>query len=781
MTEHAKSADFALPRFGIGSRAPRMEDPKLLRGDGTYTDDIAIAGQVYAKMVRSIVANGVIRSIDTSAALQIPGVLAVYTGADLAAYAPLRAKVPLKSRDGSPIAHSAHPYIPADRVSFVGEPVACVVAETEAAAMDGAEAVLADIDATAAVVTMAAALSPGAPQIHPDAPGNVAVDYHYGDSAAVAAAFARASHVTRLRLVNQRLVINCLEPRAAVALFDADTGRFTLHVSSQGAFGLKRDLAEALGVAADKVRVLTPSVGGSFGLKIGVFPEHLAILHAARALGRPVKWTNTRSESFLSDHHGRDADVTAELALDTEGTFLAVRITGSGNLGAVNTIYGLIPPTLNVVRNVVGPYRTPVIEVATKAVFTNTVPIGPYRGAGRPEGNYYMQRLVDQAASEMGIDPVELRRRNLIPNAALPFKAASGEVYDSGDFEGLLDHALAIADWNGFAERRRASEAKGRLRGRGIGQYLEMTAGPGPEMGGIRFDADGHVTIITGTLDYGQGHAAPFAQVLVDRLGIPFERIRLLQGDSNELIAGGGTGGSRSIMASGSALVAASTEVISRGKQIASALLEASAGDIEHTAGRFRVVGTDKAIGLLEMAEQLAAGVKLPEGCPATLDVRLVDTVGGATFPNGCHICEVEIDPATGETRVDRYTAVDDFGTIVNPMIVEGQMHGGIAQGIGQALYEDTVYDENGQLLAGSFMDYTMPRADDVPNFTIASHPAPATTNPLGVKGCGEAGCAGSITAVMNAVVDALRPLGIHHIDMPATPTRVWAAIQKAR
>ena len=573
-----------------------------------------------------------------------------------------------------------------------------------------------------------------------------------------------------------------MEPRAAIGLYDAASGRFTLHAPSQGVFGLKANMAEILKVEPKQVRILTGHVGGSFGMKSAPFPEYVCVLHAARALGRPVKWTDERSGSFVSDSHGRDHELTAELALDADGKFLAVRITNFGNMGGFLAQVAPMPSTLNTVKNVQSVYRTPLIEVSTKCVFTNTSHVSAYRGAGRPEGNYYMERLIDAAAAEMQIDRLELRRRNQIRPGEIPLKVASGSNYDSGDFPGVLKHALEAADAKGFKQRKRESRKRGKVRGLGIGSFLEVTAPPSKEMGGIRFEPDGTVTIITGTLDYGQGHAAPFAQVLGEKLGIPFERIRLLQGDSDELLAGGGTGGSKSIMHSGTAIVEASAKVVEQGKQIASHVLEAAVSDIEFRQGRFVIAGTDRSIGIMELADKLRSGLNLPEGVPPTLDVRHVsDGPGASTYPNGCHVCEVELDPDTGVIEVVKYSSVNDFGTVINPLIVEGQLHGGVIQGIGQALMEMTAYDTEGQFLTGSFMDYALPRAINSPEVAVINHPVPATTNVLGVKGCGEAGCAGSLTSVMNAVADALSEFGIRHMDMPATPYRVWRAIQDAR
>jgi carbon-monoxide dehydrogenase large subunit len=772
----------ALMKFGIGQPVTRTEDPVLVRGAGCYTDDVKLAGEAHAVMVRSRIAHGVIKRIDTSAARAMPGVLGVYTGVDLAAYGTLKCIVPFNNRDGTPMKRPPRPALPTDKVRFVGDPIAFVVAETLLQAKDAAEAVEVDIDPLPAVVRPQEATRPGAPLLYDEAPGNVALDYHYGDADAVAAAFAKAAHVTRLVLVNSRVVVNAMEPRSAVAAHDGASGRFTLHVPSQGVFGMKGSIADILKVEPKQVRIRTGHVGGSFGMKAAPFPEYVCVLHAARALGRPVKWTDERSGSFVSDSHGRDHEITAELALDADGSFLAVRITSFGNVGAFLSQVAPMPSTLNAVRNVQGVYRTPLIEVSTKCVFTNTTHVSAYRGAGRPEGNYYMERLIDVAANEMEIDRLELRRRNQIKPREIPRKTASGSTYDSGDFPGVLKHALEIADTKGFARRKRESRKRGKLRGLGIGSFLEVTAPPSKEMGGIRFEADGTVTIITGTLDYGQGHAAPFAQVLSEKLGVPFERIRLRQGDSDELLAGGGTGGSKSIMHSGTAIVEAAGKVIEQGKQIASHVLEAAVGDIEFAQGRFVIAGTDRSIGIMELAQKARSGIDLPGGAPSTLDVRHVsEGPGAATFPNGCHVCEVELDPDTGVIEIVKYASVNDFGNVINPLIVEGQLHGGVIQGIGQALMEMTVYDGDGQFLTGSFMDYALPRAADSPQVTVVHHPVPATTNVLGVKGCGEAGCAGSLTSVMNAIADVLSELGIRHLDMPATPYRVWRAIKDAR
>src|SRR3954464_7562755 len=768
-------------RFAIGQPVPRSEDPVLLRGGGIYSDDWNEPGQVYCWIVRSPYAHGVINGIDTEAAREVPGVLAVYTAADLAAggIGPLPARQVMNNRDGTPMLQPVRHALATDRVRHVGEAVAAGIGETLAAAKDGAEAVELDIEPLPAVTEPDEADASDAPQLYDDVANNVGLDFHFGDSAAVSAAFARAAHVTKLVLRNNRIVVNPIEPRAALAEYDPERQHFTIRVGNQGVFGFRNYIAGVLGIGRDKLRVITDRVGGSFGMKQPNMSEYYCILHAARELGRPVKWTDDRSGSFLSDTHGRDHQITAELALDKDGNFLAVRLTGYGNLGATYGAPG--PSTRNLDLNTLGVYRTPLIEVNTKCVVTNTTPVGAYRGAERPEANYYMERLVETAAREIGIDPVELRRRNHIRPEDMPYKSPNGTTYDSGDFTNLLNKALALADWDGFPARQEESRKRGKLRGRGISDYLELTGPPGREMGGIRFEPNGNVTIITGTLDYGQGHASPFAQVLAPRLGIPFQRIRLIQGDSDELIAGGGTGGSKSMIVSGNAIVKAGEKVVEAGKQIAAHVLEAAAADIEFRTGRFVIAGTDRSIGIMELAERIPAGLELPPELPQSLDVADAYDGPPSAFPNGCHIAEVEVDPDTGEVEVVKYTFVNDFGVVINPLLVDGRAHGGIVQGIGQALRERTVYDEDGQLLTGSYMDYAMPRAEDAPLFEHEFHSVPATTNPLGAKGCGEAGCAGAMPSVMNALVDALSEFGIRHIDMPATPERVWQAIRTAQ
>ena len=780
MNIRVKDEDLAIMKFAIGQPVRRVEDSSLLQGRGQYTDDVNRPGQVYCAMVRSQQAHGFLRGIDVEAAKAMPGVIAVYTGADLAAagYAAMPYRVALQGRGGAAMAKPPRFALATDKVRFVGDPVACVIAQTAAQAQDAAEAVTLEIESLPAIVAMSDAVKADAPQIYDEAPGNVALDYHFGDSEKVAEAFAKAAHVTKLNITNSRIVINAMEPRAAVADYDAASGRFTLWAPTQGVTGSRANVAEMMKVSPDKVRFIATNVGGSFGMKGAVFPEYICALHAARALGRPVKWTDRRSDSFLSDHHGRAQEFECELALAGDGTFLAVRCKGFGDLGGYMTQIGPLFSTFNIVKHVNSCYRTPLVEVSTRCVFTNTVPVTAYRGAGRPEGNYYMERLIDNAAREMGIDPVELRRRNHVQPDQIPYKAPSGSNYDSGNFPAILDKALELADWSGFEARKAESVSRGKLRGRGIGQFLEVTAPLQAEYGGVHFEADGRVTILTGSHDHGQGHGTTFGQIVATQLGVPFDKIRLMQSDSDQLVTGTGTGGSKSLMCSGTAFVEASAKVIEKGRIIASHMLEAGVEDIAFEAGQFTITGTDRSISIMDMAQKLNAGAGLPDDAPQSLDVDHVGTAGAATYPNGCHICEVEIDPETGITSVVRYSMVGDFGNVMNPIIVQGQVQGGVVQGLGQCLMEETHYGADGQLLSGSFMDYAMPRADNAPPFAYLSLPDPARTNPLGVKGCGEAGCAGSMTSIMNAVVDALAEFGVTHIDMPATPLRVWEAIR---
>jgi carbon-monoxide dehydrogenase large subunit len=772
----------ALQKYGVGQPVRRKEDDTLVRGKGKYTDDFTLPNQAYAWMVRSSHAHGIIKGIETAAAKAMPGVLGVWTGADLASsnYNPFTCGLPLKSRDGSPLKQTNRLALATDKARFVGDPIAFVVAETLAQARDAAEAVELDIEPLPAVTNAAEAAKPGAPLLYDHIPGNVALDYHYGDTAKIDAAFASAAHVTKLDIVNNRVAVVAMEPRTALASFDKAAERYVLQVPTQGVSGNKATLARILNVPPEKVRILTANVGGSFGMKNVNYPEYTCILHAAKALARPVKWTDERSNSFLSDSQGRSQLIHAELALDAEGKFLGVRVSGYGNLGAYITGVAPVPLSINIGRNLASVYRTPLLGVDIKTVLTNTTLMGAYRGAGRPEANYYMERLIDRAADEMGINRLTLRKRNFIKPAQMPFAAASGVTYDSGDFPGVFNKALEISDHANFAKRKKESRKQGKLRGIAIGSYLEVTAPPAGELGKITFEPDDTVKLTTGTLDYGQGHATPFAQVLSAQLGVPFEKITLEQNDSDLVRFGNGTGGSRSITATGTAIVESSALVIAKGKQAAAHFLEASETDIEFAGGRFTIAGTDRGVGIMDLAKWMRE-MRMPDGVPSSLDVDHATETTPSTFPNGCHVAEVEIDPQTGVVQVVRYTGVSDFGTIVNPMIVAGQLHGGVAQGIGQALMEEISYDGSGQPITGSFMDYALPRAEDVPPIEVGDHPSPAKSNPLGTKGCGEAGCAGSLVCVINAVLDALSEHGVTEINMPLTPERVWRAIQNGK
>src|ERR1700748_38723 len=786
MQDYSPSASLenaiALQKYGVGQPVRRKEDDTLVRGKGKYTDDFSLPGQAYAWIVRSSHAHGIIKGIDTAAAKAMPGVLGVWTAADLAPanYAPFTCGLPLKSRDGSPLLQTNRMALATDKVRYVGDPVAFVVAETLAQARDAAEAVELDIDPLPAVTNAREAAQPGAPQLYDHIPNNVALDYHYGDTAKLDAAFANAAHVTKLDIVNTRVAVVSMEPRVAIGAYDKASERYTIQVPTQGVSGNRATLAKIRNVPAEKVRILTANVGGSFGMKNISYPEYTCILHAAKELGRAVKWTDERSTSFLSDSQGRAQIIHAELALDADGKFLAVRLNGYGNLGAYITGVSPGPLSLNTGKNLASVYRTPLLGVDIKTVLTNTTLMGAYRGAGRPEANYYMERLIDRAADEMCINRLTLRKRNFIKPAQLPYASASGVTYDSGDFLGVFNTALEISDHANFAKRKKESRKNGKLRGIAVGSYLEVTAPPSGELGKITFEPDGTVKLTTGTLDYGQGHATPFAQVLSAQLGVPFEKITLEQNDSDLVRVGGGTGGSRSITATGQAIVESSALVIEKGKKAAAHVLEAAEADIEFSGGRFTIAGTDRSIGIMELAERLREG-KGPEGTPSSLDVDHNTKETVSTCPNGCHVAEVEVDPDTGVVRVVQYAAVNDFGTIVNPMIVAGQLHGGVAQGIGQSLMEEVNYDESGQPITGSFMDYALPRAEDIPTMDVGDHPSLAKTNPLGTKGCGEAGCAGSLVCIVNAVVDSLSEYGIKHINMPLTPEKIWRAIQDAK
>jgi len=770
---------FGTGPYAVSQPVTRNEDPRLLRGDGLYTDDKNLDGQAHAVFLRSTIAHGDITSLDVAAAKNAPGVVAVLTVDDLeaAGLGTLPNNLPVKSRDGSPLIKPVRPILAKGRVRHVGEPVVAIIAETAAQARDAAELVELEIAPLPPVMALEEAVSRGAVQVHEEAANNVCLDFQMGDAEATATAFEEAAHVTRLHLDNNRCFVSPMEPRAAVADFDSAEDRYILHVCSQGVMGMRNILANAIfNIDPQKIHVLTDDVGGSFGMKSMPYHEYPVIMLAAKQLGRPVKWNADRSESCLSDHHGRASQFEAELALDKDGKFLAVRVTGLADMGGYLTGTGPLAQSVNIGKNLPCMYTTPAIDVKMRCVFTNKLYVGAYRGAGRPEGNYIMERLVDAAAREMDIDPIQIRRRNLIPNSAFPFTAASGQVIDSGDFEQMLVQAVAASDWAGFERRRASSEGRGLSRGIGVCSYLEVTAPAGKEHGGIRFGEDGRVTMVSGTLDYGQGHRSTFAQILSARLGIAFDKIDLLQGDSDELLFGGGTGGSRSVIAAGGAFYEAGAEVIEKGKAVAGHLLEAAVEDIEFADGDFRISGTDRSINLLDLAAK-ARELGGVGGVPDSLDVDLVHETAPSAFPNGVHIGEVEINPDTGETQVVKYTVVDDFGNVINPLLVGGQVHGGVVQGIGQALMENVVYDSDGQLVTGSYMDYALPRADQIPDIEFLDHPVPAKTNVLGAKGAGEAGVSGALPAIMNAMVDGLSKYGVTNINMPATPEKVWRAI----
>jgi carbon-monoxide dehydrogenase large subunit len=770
-------------KFASGQALTRKEDLALLRGEGRYTDDVQLDGEVHGMVLRSPYGHARILGLDVDAARSAPGVLAVYTIADLkaAGYGAFPFPLPLKNHDGSDPTFPDRFALADDRVRHVGEPVAFVVAETLAEAHDAVELIDLDVEMLDALNSAEAALAEGAPRLYDDH-DNLCMDWRTGDRQAVDAAFADAAHITSLRIPINRVAVVSMESRAAIAQYDAASEQFTLHTGSQGVWGMRQTLASAvLKIEPEKLRVISLNVGGSFGMKSQQYAEPVLVLHAARELGRPVRWRDDRSGSFTSDFQGRDLVSHAELALDENGKFLAVRLDGYSDVGGYSTALAPMMHSINIMKNTPSLYDTPLFYIRTRTAFTNKVPMAPYRGAGRPEGNYIMERLVEQAARETGRDRVDLRRLNLIKPDALPYTATSGLTYDSGDFPAVLDKSLAAADWDGYEARKAVSTSKGLLRGRGLACYLEVTAPPAKEMGGIRFGDDGRVSIISGTHDHGQGHHTTFAEVMRQLLNVPADKIDLIQSDSDELIGGGGTGGSKSLVSTGVALMAAADVVIEKGRHWAGHVLEAAAEDIEFATGEFRVAGTDKSIPLLDLARLAANSDNRPDNLSDGLDTELLADTPPSTFPNGCHVCEIEIDPETGSLRIDSYSAVDDFGTVINPMIVEGQVHGGIVQGIGQILMEDTHYDEDGQLRSGTFMDYAMPRADDLPSFSYAEHPSPATTNPLGAKGCGEAGTSGAMACMTSAILDALAPLGVAEVAMPATPLAIWQAIQDAR
>ena len=779
---------------GIGASVRRKEDARFLNGRGNYTDDINRPGQLHAYVKRSDRPHAKINGIDTAAASKAPGVVAVFTGADIAAEAigGLPCGWQIHNKDGSPMAEPPHPVIAVGKVRHVGDPIAVVIAETKQQAKDAAELVAIDYTDLPAAASLAAALAPGAATVHDDVPGNICYDWHIGDKAIVDGVFANAHKVVRLDLTNNRLIPNAMEPRAAVGDYDVNSGEYTLYTTSQNPHVIRLLMgAFVLHIPENKLRVVAPDVGGGFGSKIYHYAEEAIVTWASAKVRRPVKWTAERTESFMSDAHGRDHVSTAEMAIDAQGTFLGLRVSTQANMGAYLSTFAPCVPTYLYATLLAGTYKTPVIYCEVKAVFTNTVPVDAYRGAGRPEATFLLERLVDAVAYDTGIDRVDIRRRNFIPADAFPYQTPVALQYDSGDYQTTLAVALKNADWAGFEARRTAAKARGKLRGIGISTYLEA-CGIAPsavagslgaraglyEVANIRVHPTGSVTVFTGSHSHGQGHETTFAQLVVDQLGVPLDQIDVVHGDTAKIPFGMGTYGSRSLAVGGSAMVKAMDKIIAKGKKIAAHLMEASVEDIEFANNTFTVAGTDKSKTLTDIS--LTAYV--PHNYPIDeLEPGLDETAfydpKNFTFPGGCHISEVEIDPDTGTVAVVNFTAVDDVGRVINPMIVEGQVQGGIAQGIGQALLEAAIYDESGQLISGSMMDYTMPRADNLPNIHVATENTMCTHNPLGSKGCGEVGAIGSPPAVINAICDALKDYGVRHMNMPATSGKIWSII----
>ena len=773
-------------KFGVGQPVRRFEDQTLITGKGHYTDDMNLPNMAHAYVLRATVAHANIRRIDATAARKMPGVLLVLTGEDVAAdkLGDVPCTAPLNSRDGSPRHDTPRPVLSIGKVRHAGQPVALVVAATLAQAQDAAEAIETDYESLPAVTDARAALAKGAPQLFSTIPGNLVFDWDNdtSDFAAVDAAFAKAAHVTKLDIVNNRVVANSMEPRNAIGDWDAQKSRPVLYTGTQGSHFVRDPLAEiVLKVPKEKLRVVTPpNVGGAFGMKAFVYPEQALVVWAAGKLKRPVHWQSDRSEGFLSDNQGRDHFTHAELALDAKGKFLGLRVSLVANIGAYLSPMGPFVPTRST-DLVAGLYTTPAIAINVKGVCTNTVPVCAYRGAGRPEASYLIERLVDAAARDLNMTPDRIRRINLIKPKQIPYTSPTKLTFDSGEFEIVMDLAMEQADWKGFKARRRESAKRGRLRGIGMATYTERCGGGFPETASIEFKDD-RVELVMGNQEYGTGLVTSYKQLVSGRLGIDADLITVVYGDTDRSPRGL-TGGSRALPVGGSALHVASLKIIDKGKQIAANLLEASAVDIEFGDGEFRIVGTDRSVDLFAVAKAANDPLKLPPGMTPGLDTTQAHNPSAPTYPNGCHIVEVEIDPDSGVTTVERYTVVDDFGAVINPMLLEGQVHGGIVQGLGQALLEETVYDDDsGQLLTGTFMDYAMPRADNLPNFSFSTHNVRCTANPLGIKGAGEAGAIGAPPAAINAIVDALRTkVDIRHIDMPATPRRVWEALHGAR
>ena len=767
--------------FGISQHVLRREDQSLVTGAGNYSDDSNFDGQTYVAFLRSPVAHAAIVSLDVSAALAAPGVIGAYTGDDLhaAGLGDLPNMTPFASFDGSPLILTSRPALAVGKVRHVGEIVAMVVAETSGQAADAVELIEFDFDSLPTIVDVEEAIADGAPQIWDDMPNNVCLDFRIGDGEKADAAFAKAAHVTRLTLKTNRIAVAAMEPRSATARWDSEVGRYELISGSQGVNALRRMLADSVfQVAPEKMHVMTNDVGGGFGMKTQAYPEYVACLFAAKASGRPVKWQGTRSEAFLGDNQARDGVINGELAFDGNGKILGMRVDMIAAMGGYLSSHGPAAATRNVCNCLTGCYDNPALHFRVRCVVTNNLPIGPYRGAGRPEAAYILERLMDHAARELGIDRIELRRRNFIDPKTMPYTTSLAQTYDSGEFEAAMNKALELADWDGFAARRADAEQRGKLRGLGMACFVETAGGFLEEGAKIEFADDGAVEAILAVQSNGQGHATSFAQVVADRLDVPFEKVRIVEGDSDTTPATGfASVASRSAALAGSAIAVTADAVLDKGRKLAGHMLEAAEADIEYGEGVFRVAGTDRAIDIFELAAKVKTLGDLPDDLPDSLDSEEDFTSPEQTYPNGCHICEVEIDPDTGVIDVVGYTAVDDCGTVINPMIVHGQVHGGVAQGLGQVLGEHVVYDGDGQLLAGSFMDYMMPRAADLPAMKLGFHSVPCTTNPIGAKGAGEAGTTGALPAGMNAILDALSTRGITEMDMPATSSKVWAAL----
>ncbi len=772
----------------IGRPFRRKEDRRLLTGRGRFSDDVNLPGQAYAAMARSPHAHARILNIDSAGALAVPGVLAVLTGEDLLEdglgripHRPAPTSPPdieLVNRDGSPRREVLPFPLPADGARFVGEAVAMVIGETPDAAKDGLERLDIDYEPLPAVTEGIGACTADAPLLWEDLASNVCVDADVGDMAATERAFAGARHVVRMETRIPRVTGVPMEPRAAVAAFDPETGRYTLHAGGGGVVRPKRELAEILGVAEDRVRVVAADVGGNYGTRNAFYPEFALVAWSARRLGRPVKWTADRGESFVSDYQGRDLTVAAELALDEDGRFLAMRGSNTSNVGAHTVSF---VPLIKGVEIMTGLYQVRAAGFRARAAVTNTPPTNPYRSAGRPEVMFVLERLVDMAAGAHGFDRVALRRKNLVPESAMPFPNPLGMTYDSGDYESAMDAAIADADWDGFAERSQESRARGRCRGIGIANYIETSTGAPRERAEITVRSEGRIDVVIGTLSSGQGHETSFAQLAAEWFGVSLDEVNLITGDTDIVSVGGGSHSGRSMRLAGITMGKASEEIVARGRRIAACLMEAAEEDIAFADSRFEVSGTDRSVGLFDVARAAECGEGLPEDMRGPLASISDQTVRIAAFPYGCHVCEVEVDPETGTVEILRYTGIDDVGRAINPMILHGQAHGSIAQGLGEAMMEHSVYDPaSGQALAASFMDYAMPRADDLPSFHTGISEVPTPDNPLGIRSGGEGGTTPSLAAYVNAVVDALGPFGVNHLEMPVTQESVWRAIRDA-